>query len=217
VSDPVWSPDGQELIYHAGGNAFRQDLQAGAAAKPLFDLEPTTVPWPESWSGDGETLLYISSDDVWALPLAEDGPPELVLDTGYRFDEALLSPDGRWLAYISDESGDWEVYTEPFRRPGERVRISVDGGGQPRWRQDGRELFYSSPRNMLMAVAVREEAGRLEVGLPTELFEIPVVQREQVDDYAVSADGQRFLVKTRVEGTRRQKVHIVTNWTSLLE
>jgi hypothetical protein len=70
---------------------------------------------------------------------------------------------------------------------------------------------------MLMAVAVREETGHLEVGLPTELFEIPVVQREQVDDYAVSADGQRFLVKTRGEGTRRQKVHVVTNWTSLLE
>jgi Tol biopolymer transport system component len=217
VSDPVWSPNSQELIFNAGGNAFRQDLQAGAPAEPLFDSATATVPWPESWSGDGETLLYISSDDVWALPLAEDRPPELVLDTGHRLDEAHLSPDGRWLAYISDESGDWEVYIEPFRRPGERVRVSVDGGGQPRWRQDGRELFYASPHNMLMAVAVREETGHLEVGLPTELFEIPVVQREQVDDYAVSADGQRFLVKTRGEGTRRQKVHVVTNWTSLLE
>jgi Tol biopolymer transport system component len=215
-TDPVWSPDGQELVYHAGGNAFRQGLGSGALAVPLSDAGP--APWPESWSRDGETLLYVrSSNSIWALPLGGGGPPELVLETGFQLDEPHLSPDERWLAYISDESGDWEVYIEPFGRPGERVRISTDGGGQPKWRQDGRELFYASSHNMLMAVAVREEAGHLEVGLPTELFEIPTVQRQQVDDYAVSADGQRFLVKTRVEATRDQRIHVVTNWPSLLE
>jgi hypothetical protein len=128
-----------------------------------------------------------------------------------------LSPDGRWLAYTSDRSGGWETYVEPFRRPGESVRVSLDGGGQPRWRADGRELFFVSRRNMLTAVEVQEGAGGLEVGLPSELFEVPIVTRPQLDDYAVSSDGQRFLVKVPAEGDPGERIHVVTNWPSLLE
>jgi Tol biopolymer transport system component len=217
--DFVWSPDGQELIYlrevaGSGGNLYRRGLRAEAPA-PL--RESRVHAYPESWSSDGATLLCIQGDAVWALPLAGDGPPELVVKTEFRIDEAQLSPDRRWLAYISTQSGDWEVYVEPFRRPGDRVRVSVDGGGQPKWRADGKELFYASPRKMMMAVEVRDEGDRLEVGSPTELFEIPVVQRPQVDDYAVSPDGQRFLVKTPVGASRDQELHVVVNWTSLLE
>jgi Tol biopolymer transport system component len=218
--DFVWSPDGQELIYHGdtpgpGSNLYRRGLRAGAPAAPLRDFPMTA--YPESWSSDGSTLLYIQDGAVWALPLANDDPPELVLETEFLLDEAQLSPDRRWLAYISNESGDWEVYIEPFRRPGESVRVSVNGGGQPKWRGDGRELYFTSPSNMMMAVEVRDEGSRLIMGLPTELFEIPVVQRQQVDDYAVSPDGQRFLVKTPVEASRDQELHAVVNWPRLLE
>jgi hypothetical protein len=97
------------------------------------------------------------------------------------------------------------------------VRVSVDGGGQPKWRRDGKELFYASRHDQLMAVDVREEADGLEVGLPSELFEIPIVQRPQLDDYAVGADGQRFLVKVPVEGESAERIHVVLNWPSLLE
>jgi len=104
---------------------------------------------PESWSRDGQTLVFVRRTDkdvksVWALPLKGDGKPESVLGQAFRVDEPQLSPDGRWLAYVSLESGQNEVYVEPFRRDGDRVRASVDGGGQPKWRGDGKELFFTA-------------------------------------------------------------------------
>ena len=98
------------------------------------------------------------------------------------------------------------------------MRVSADGGGQPKWRGDGKELFFTTPSNRLMAVAVRASGDRLEVGLPTELFEIRGLQGTGYDDYAASPDGQRFLVKRagRAEPASAQ-LQIVTNWTSLLE
>ena len=131
-------------------------------------------------------------------------------------DEPQLSPDERWLAYVSQESGRDEVYLEPFRRAGDRVRVSVDGGGQPKWRGDGKELFYATPGNLLMAVSVRAAGERLEVSLPTRLFEIRGLEGTGYDDYAPSADGQRFLVKLPVQESRKPQLQIVTNWTSLV-
>jgi eukaryotic-like serine/threonine-protein kinase len=132
-------------------------------------------------------------------------------------DEPQLSPDERWLAWVSLESGRDEVYVEPYRRDGDRVRVSLDGGGQPKWRGDGKELFFTTPENLLMAVAVRASGERLEVGLPAKLFEIHGLKGTGYDDYAPSADGQRFLVKLPVEQDRRVQLHVVTNWTSLIE
>ena len=177
---------------------------------------------PESWSSDGETLLFIrqttSFDEktVWALPLSGDGEAEPVL-TAFLLDEPQLSPDSRWLAYVSNESGRDEVYMEPFRREGDRVRISVAGGGQPKWRGDGKELFFTTPDNQLVAVQVQTAGDRVEVSLPVELFEIRGLQGAGYDDDAPSADGQRFLVKLPIEAARKQQLHVVTNWPSLLE
>jgi Tol biopolymer transport system component len=221
--NPVWSPDGRELVYQknatGGIDLFRKGLGRGASAEPL--LESPGNDFPEDWSRDGRTLFYIigaaDGQAVWALPLADDGPPELVLKTGFRVAEPRLSPDGRWLAYISDESGRFEVYVEPFRRPGERVRVSVDGGGQPKWRNDGKELFFRPLGGPLMAVEVKDERERLEVGRPTELFDVGVTATATGTDYAVSSDGQRFLVKVPADEGSRTRIHVVTNWTSLLE
>jgi tricorn protease-like protein len=223
--DPLLSPDGQDLIFGRVGKTghmdiFRTGLHRGATAAPL--LESSEHDWPGEWTRDGETLLFtrLSREEgsLWALPLADDGPPELVAKTeGFRTRVPRLSPNGRWLAYISDESGGWEVYVEPFRRPGERIRISVDGGGQPMWRGDGKELFYRDLRGPLMAVEIREEAERLEVGLPRELFAVGEFGSVGGKHYAVSADGQRFLVKMPVESDRKLHMHIVLNWESLLK
>ena len=133
-----------------------------------------------------------------------------------------MSPDGRWLAYISDESGRDEIYVEPFRRPGERLRVSRGGGGQPKWRGDGRELFYRSHDGQLMAVDVQEAASGLEVGTPEGLFPADALRAApgvgpESDEYAVTADGQRFLLMMRVEEDVKQRIHVVTNWPSLLE
>jgi hypothetical protein len=174
---------------------------------------------PESWSSDGVTLLCNAMGRrraIWALSLAGDDEAEQVLEMAFQLNEPQLSPDDRWLAYASEESGRWEVYAQPFRGTGERLRISVDGGGQPQWRGDGRELFYLSAEGQLMAVDVRKGERGLEVGLPHALFDAGPLTAYH-DTYAVSGDGQRFLVKTYPDGIVREKLHVVTNWTSLIE
>jgi Tol biopolymer transport system component len=222
--DPVWSPDGQELAYGSFGvgdhGLFRKDL-SGEPASLIpggSGAKGETRPIPDSWSSDGKTLIYktLGGTTVWALPLEGGGEAEVVLNLEFILDEPQVSPDGRWLAYVSQESGAWEVYVQPFRRRGERVRISGDGGGQPKWRSDGQELFYAASDGRLMAVDVREGTAGPEVGLPTALFEIGNTD-PTADTYGVSADGQRFLVRVPVQGDVEEKIHVVTNWTSLLE
>jgi len=219
---PIWSPDGRELMFEGGpdgGDPYRIELRAGATASSLLETAEREI--PEDWSRDGKDLLYRTTGEenaLWALPLDGGGSPELVLKTGASVRDPQMSPDGRWLAYMSDESGRYEVYVQPFRRTGERVRVSPDGGGQPKWRGDGMELFYLSLDGQLMAVNVRGGASGPEVGMPTVLVPADgaVAQVWGVDDYAVTADGQRFLVKTHVEEDDR-RIHVLLGWISLLE
>ena len=139
---------------------------------------------------------------------------ELLLRNGFDVDEPQVSPDGRWLAYESDDSGQWEVYIQPFRRPGARVPVSVDGGGQPKWRRDGRELFYLSADSRVMAVTTQPDALKLDVGVPVALFETDSF-RPGYDDYAPSGDGQRFLVKVPKE-RRTLQMRVLLNLPSMV-
>jgi len=144
-----------------------------------------------------------------------DVEPEVLLKADAQIDEPQISPDGRWLAYSSVESGGWEVYVEPFRRPGEKVRVSPNGGVQPKWRADSRELFYLKPDGELVVVEVSASGERLEVGLPTSLFSTGTAS-PVFDQYAVTGDGQRFLVLTPVVPAART-IQVLLNWTSLLK
>jgi len=226
-TNPVWSSDGQELAFSRetddGWGLFRMGLQRGTSAAPL--LESPGNHFLEDWSRDGDTLLFAelesspaTESSLWELPLGGEGPRELIgRETGLWVSEARLSPDGRWLAYVSTHSGAPEVYVEPFGRDGETVLVSVDGGGQPKWRGDGRELFYRRLDGPLMAVEVREAAGGIDVGLPAELFDAGEFRDPFADVYAVSADGQRFLVMLRLEDEEELRMNVVVNWESLLE
>jgi Tol biopolymer transport system component len=224
--DPVWSPDGRSLAYIArtdkGSSLVRKGLRPndpetafGSAAAPEEDI-------PEHWAKSGSFLLAVrrnpANDEqksVWTVPVA-GGKAEPVLK-GARLDEPQLSPDGRWLAYMSSESGQNEVYVDPYGREGDHVRVSPSGGGQPKWRADGRELFFTTPNSRLQVVQVRSVGDTLDVSLPTELFELHGVEGPELDDYAPSADGQRFIVKLPVEQQTKHQLQVVMNWTSLLK
>jgi hypothetical protein len=128
-----------------------------------------------------------------------------------------LSPNGRWLAYATDESGELEVFVQPFPATGYKRKISPEGGSEPRWRRDGLELFYLSSDNKLMAVPI-PGGNALEPGLPKTLFDvrIPLSGNPYRSNYAVTADGQRFLVNTKLDAGV-SPIDVVLNWTALLK
>ncbi len=140
---------------------------------------------------------------------------------GFAIDQPQVSPDGRWLSYISTKSGRFEVYLEPFHRRGAQVRVSINGGGQPRWRGDGKELFYLSLDGALMSVDVRDGSNGIEVGMPNML--IPAAELRAVtegpdySDYAVSSDGRRFLFKVPAAHDEGQRIHVLLDWPSLVK
>jgi Tol biopolymer transport system component len=220
--DPVWSPDGRELVFSSDREGpfrlYRKALQGNEPVSPL--AETLDDVYPEGWWAEGKAIVYNTGDQedqiFGLLPSDGDSEPELILKKDFLIDEPQVSPDGLWLAYISQESGQWEVYVEPFRRVGDRVRVSPEGGGQPKWRGDGKELFYVSLDERLMTVEVRTGEAGLEVSLPTVLFEARLTDPIR-DEYAVTADGQRFLVRVPIEDETAMSMHVVLNWTSLLE
>jgi len=226
---PVWSPDSQRLAFNqtqrdattvvyeipAAGGAPRQVLPAG-------DLAIT------DWSHDGRVMLlrqgqlFVSPGDIWAKPV--DGPPRSLLQTPYAEYHARFSPDSRWVAYVSNESGRDEVYVMPFSLPavgatapvaaGDRVRVSTAGGVLPRWRRDGRELFYLSPDLQVMAAAIHQAGARIEVQSVTPLFSLNPKPVGWVFD--VMPDGQKFVVNSLGDEGRRP-LALVTNWRSTLQ
>jgi Tol biopolymer transport system component len=227
--DPVWSPDSKEIVFSSDAsgdqNLLRTSLLGSQPPAPLpagAGQTPVKRDIAESWIREGNTLIYMIQGNAAdrtlnAVSLDGKGPVEVLSKDQFASDEHHVSPDGRWITYISQESGHFEVYVEPFRRRGEKVRVSPNGGGQPRWRGDGKEIFYLSPDGRLMAASVREGATGLEVGIPTVLIPADrlkaIVQGMDYDDYAVTSNGQRFLVKVNASKDSRQRIHVLLNWT----
>jgi Tol biopolymer transport system component len=152
--------------------------------------------FPFDWSSDDKWILYGQQDqrtalDLWLLPLEGDRKPIPYLRTPFNETNAAFSPDGRWIAYQSDESGQNQIYVQTIPASGAKYQISTAGGTQPTWRRDGKELFYVSADQRLMAVPIALGA-RVEPGTPEALF--PVFQVAALTGYAPSRDGQRFLV-----------------------
>jgi dipeptidyl aminopeptidase/acylaminoacyl peptidase len=189
-------------------------------------LEAHDEHWPMSLSRDGRHVIYVrwSSEDpkgkLWLLTLEGDREPVRLLDTDFQETSGKFSPDGKWMAYVTDESGRNEVYVEPFPRTGARWQVSFAGGRDPRWRGDGREIYYLDPDGDLMAVALRVSGALLEVEVPQALFRADVGGPAGVgvrSQYAVSSDGQRFLVNTRSDDRHSSRITVVLNWTQGLE
>ena len=215
----IWSRDGRSVVFNSGRNGGLDLYQAAPTATSAFPGQPLLVDrdakWPVSWSADGAFILYVTSsqatgNDIWVLPLSGDRKPYPFLRTAVQENWAAFSPNGRWVAYSSTETGQAEVYVTPFPKSGAKWLVSRNGGFQARWRRDGRELFFMAPDSMLMAAAVNGDGQDFEVSGVKALFatRFPYAPYHAFD---VAADGQRFLVNslllapsgpTRVAGLR---------------
>src|SRR5438309_1199910 len=144
---------------------------------------------PTDWSPDGRYIVYQDFSekdfDLWVLPLFEERKPELFLQTDYADLYGRFSPDGRWITYVSNESGKREVYVRGFPAAGGKWQISNGGGGQPHWRRDGKELFYVTADKKLMAVEVNGSSGTFEAGIPKSLFDLRINTTNGFSDYDV--------------------------------
>jgi Tol biopolymer transport system component len=219
---PVWSPDGRRIAFSADHKEGRFDIYAvtaGGAGEPEVLFASGTGKFPSSWSPDGRHILYSDADtsgagnlDVWALPLEGDRKPFPILRSRFTEDEAAFAPDGRWIAYMSDESGRPELYVAPFPGTGPRWQISLEGGDGPRWRRDGREIFFVAGSADLMSADVSGSGDSFVVG---EVRRLP--PRISSEDYDAAPDGRRFLVIPGDEVGEKALITLVLNWPGLLK
>jgi eukaryotic-like serine/threonine-protein kinase len=201
-SDPWWSPDEHSLVFTSerlGRHApFLKDLVSGREVPLVAFDDPVYV---DQWTPDGRFVIVRAEGGkrVYAVPMNGDRTPRLLLDTPYIKDEVHVSPDGRWVAFNANESGRWEVYLAAFPTFASKQQISAAGGVQPQWGADGHELFYLDPDGSMMSVRVEARIG-LAVGAPSRLFLTRLFVTPNEPQYAVTADGQRFLGLERSAG-----------------
>jgi len=220
----IWSPDGSRIVFASrqkGHLDLYQKATSGAGAEELL-FQDSLDKFPESWSPDGRFILYRSagastSFNLFVLPLSGDRKPFpfLSIDTKFVMLFGQFSPDGRWIVYTSTESGRTEIYVAPFPSGGGKWQISTSGGSAPRWRRDGNEIFYLAPDNKLMAAAVNGKGSSLEVGAVRPLFQTNSIGSSS--SFAVSADGQRFLINTASVQAASAPITVVLNWTAGLK
>jgi Tol biopolymer transport system component len=238
-TSPVWSPDGnwiafgRDLVNRAEGavfdfsdmelyNLFRKATDGSGREERLTESGKSQLPM--DWSLDGRFLLYretsmATSEDLWVMPGAAGSPGDRksfpFVRTPFNERSGRFSPDGKWVAYESNESAKVEVYVRRFSSAAGQWQVSSNGGSTPRWRADGKELYYRSADGKLMAVPVRTTGDSFELGPAKSLFEIAAPTSGPY--YDVAPDGQRFLVLMPAGRSSRQALTVVLNWQALLK
>ena len=221
---PVWSPDGRTIVFatarNGGLDIYQRPANGAGSDQPLVSLSGQPVVIPSDWSRDGRFLTYYRTDpktrlDTWVLPFEGDQKPFALLQSDFNESQGQFSPDAKWIAYISDQSGTPQVYVQSFPKPTEQQQISTNGGSQPRWRSEGRELFYLSADGKLMVVQVKT-GDTFVAGSPQALFSTQLPRGALRQSYDVSADGQRFLLYEPLENAG-SAVNVVVNLPALLK
>ena len=232
-SAPVWSPDGGRVAFAAmradGMGIYQKAANGGGIEQELIGTTPDQK-YPNDWSRDGRFLLYTKQDartkaDLWVITLASDGASSSsaapFVNSAFNESQGQFSPDNRWISYASDESGRSEIYVRPFPLPpggGSKTTISRDGGNHPRWRRDGRELFYLSNDGNLMAVDVSQGLV-FKADVPRSLFQVPGVHAGgdtfEFFRWDVAPDGKRFLISKKTPSSDPMKV--VLSWNADLK
>jgi eukaryotic-like serine/threonine-protein kinase len=215
---PVWSPDGSRTVF-ASNRELKFDLYLkdtnGAQEEKVIPQDGPDR-FPTDWSRDGKYVLYGRGPDLWFLTFPELRATQF-LKAASTLKTGRFSPDGKWVAYSSNESGRWEIYVTSFPEAHGKWQVSNTGGDQPRWRGDGKELFYLSTDSKIMAVPVKT-GSNFDAGTPTALFQAnprEMVATSELFSYDVSNDGQKFLVNASLK-TAMTPMSVVLNWSAKL-
>jgi Tol biopolymer transport system component len=217
---PVWSPDGKRIVYGSSRklnfSMYQKNADGSGSEHEIADLGGQAEGvW--DWSRDDRYVLARKDNELWYLALP-DFQAKPYLQPKWILRNAQFSPDTKWVAYSSNETGNWEVYVSPFPSGTSKWQVSR-GGGEPRWRRDGKELFYLSAEGKMMAVPVRLGTS-FEAGSPLVLFQTHLrqpISAQDVFSYDVTGDGQRFLVNTKVDEPNAAPLSIILNWASEME
>jgi len=228
---PVWSADGRDVFF-ASRRSGRLDIYKKPASGEGTESEIFTDNqnnlYPSSVSRDGKNLLFFTGNavsstgnDIWVLPLTGDGKARPLVQTRFNDNYPDISPDGRWVAYTSNESGRYEIYVTPFQGPGGKWQISQGGGTYPRWRGDSAEIFFQTPDGPLMAATVDGRGTAFVVGEVKRLFaphiRVANFAGSNAQNYDVAPDGQRFLIALTEDASIEPPITLVTNWTSAIK
>jgi len=215
---PIWAPSGEEILFSTLVPLDILKRRVDGRGQVEEVLATSDLDFVTDWSRDGKYILFARTDpvigkDLWRLEQKQDGgwEPKLFLQTSFEEGSAKLSPDGRFVAYSSNESGQDEIYVQPFPEGGRKTTVSTNGGENARWSRDGKELFYTEG-STLVAVSV-STGPNFSVGSATRLFEHPTLARGPYPQYDVSADGEQFIVAESLsEDSAELKINVVLNW-----